>query len=80
MRRTGSNRSVPSERFRELQDEFFATSKRLQLAQKREEKLALLNELQRIVQESIRALVDTDPKKMLTLGIIAASQLAVKSC
>jgi hypothetical protein len=54
---------VSSKRFRELQDEFFATSTRLQLAQMPEEKLALLNELQRIVQESKRELVDTDSKK-----------------
>jgi hypothetical protein len=45
MRGTGYNPSVSSKRFRELQDEFFATSTRLQLAQKPEEKLALLNEL-----------------------------------
>jgi hypothetical protein len=62
MRGTGYNPSVSSKRFRELQDEFFATSTRLQLAQKPEEKLALLNELQRIVRESKRALVDTDSK------------------
>jgi hypothetical protein len=55
--------SLSSRRFRELQDEFFATSKRLQLAQKPGTKLALLNELQRIVQESKRALVDTDATK-----------------
>jgi hypothetical protein len=66
---------VSCKRFRELQDEFFATSTRLQLAQKPEEKLALLNELQRIVQESKRELVDPDSKKMLTLRIIAASHL-----
>jgi hypothetical protein len=54
---------VSSKRFRELEDEFFATSTRLQLAQKPEEKLALLNELQRIVQESNRALVDPDSNK-----------------
>jgi hypothetical protein len=54
---------VSGKRFRELQDEFFATSRRLQLAQKPEEKLTLLNELQRIVQESKRALVGTDSKK-----------------
>jgi hypothetical protein len=52
-----------SKRFSELQDEFFATSKRLRLAQKPEEKLALLNELQRIVQESKRALAETNPPK-----------------
>jgi len=63
MRRTGYNPSVSGKRFRELQDEFFATSRRLQLAQKPEEKLTLLNELQRIVQESKRALVGTDSKK-----------------
>jgi hypothetical protein len=63
MSRTEQNPSVSSERFRELQNEFFATSARLQLAQKLEEKLALLNELQRIVQESKRALVGTDSKK-----------------
>ena len=53
----------PSKRFSELQDEFSATSKRLRLAQTAEDKLALLNELQRIVQESKRALVDTEPRK-----------------
>ena len=60
---TRYNRSVSSRRFRELQDEFFAASTRLQLAQKPEEKLELLNELQRIVQVSKRELVDTDSKK-----------------
>jgi hypothetical protein len=63
MRRTGYDPSVSGKRFRELQAEFFATSKRLQLVQKPEEKLALLNELQRIVQESKRALVDIDSQK-----------------
>jgi hypothetical protein len=43
---------VASKRFSELQDEFFATTKRLRLAQSPEDKLALLNELQRIVKES----------------------------
>jgi hypothetical protein len=52
-----------SKRFSELQDEFFATSKGLRLAQTAEDKLALLNELQRIVQESKRALADTEPRK-----------------
>jgi len=46
-----------------LQDEFFATSTRLQIARTPEEKLALLNELQRIVEESKRALVEADSKK-----------------
>jgi hypothetical protein len=63
LERTGCNRSVSSKRFRELQDEIPATSTRLQLAQKPEEKLALLNELQWIVQESKRALVETGSKK-----------------
>jgi hypothetical protein len=54
---------VSSKRFRKLQNEFFAIFKRLQVAQKPGEKLALLNELQRIVQESKRAPVDTDSKK-----------------
>jgi hypothetical protein len=54
---------VSSKRFRELQDEFFATSTRLQLAQKPEEKLALLSELERIVQESKRELVQSAAKK-----------------
>jgi hypothetical protein len=44
---------VPSRRFRELQDEFVETSKRLRLAHTPEEKLELLNELQRIVKESM---------------------------
>jgi hypothetical protein len=59
----GYDPSVSSKRFRELQDEFFATSTRLQLAQKPEEKLALLNELERIVQESKRELVQSASKK-----------------
>jgi hypothetical protein len=63
MRGTGYNPSVSGKRFRELQDEFFPTSTRLQLAQKPEEKLALLNELERSLQESKRALVDTDSNK-----------------
>ena len=54
---------MSSKRFRELQAEFFATSVRLRATEKSEEKLALLNELQRIVQESKRALVETDSKK-----------------
>jgi hypothetical protein len=53
----------PSKRFSELQEEFFATSKRLRLAQKPEDKLALLNELQRIVKESKQALTDGEPRK-----------------
>jgi len=54
---------MPSDRFSKLQDEFFAISKRLRLAQEPEEKLALLNELQRIVQESKRALAESGSKK-----------------
>ena len=54
---------MASKRFRELQDEFFAISARLRATEKPEEKLALLNELQRIVQESKRELVETDSKK-----------------
>jgi hypothetical protein len=54
---------MPSDRFSELQDEFFSASKRLRLAQKPEEKLSLLNELQRIVQESKRALAESASKK-----------------
>ena len=54
---------VNSQRFRELQDEFFETSKRLQLAQTPEAKLELLNELQRILKESKKALTETGSKK-----------------
>lgn len=54
---------MPSKRFTELQEEFFKTSKRLRLAEKPEDKLELLNELQRIVTESKRALADPAPKK-----------------
>jgi hypothetical protein len=50
---------VASKRFSELQEEFFATTRRLRLPQGAEEKLALLNELQRIVEESRRALSET---------------------
>jgi hypothetical protein len=59
----GHNRSVSGKRFRELQDEFFAISARLRATEKPEEKLELLNELQRVVQESKRALAETDSKK-----------------
>ena len=55
--------SVRSKRFSDLQDEFFETSKRLRLAQKPEDKLQLLDELQRIVRESKRALTETDAEK-----------------
>ena len=54
---------MPSKRFSELQDEFFETSKRLRLAQTPDEKLELLNELQRIVKESKRALTETNSRK-----------------
>jgi hypothetical protein len=56
-------RTMSNKRFSELQDEFFETSKRLRLAKTPEDKLELLNELQRIVTESKRALADSDPKK-----------------
>jgi len=56
----GEGFAVPSKRFSQLQDEFFATSKRLWLAQTPEEKLELLNELQRIVMESKRALAEPE--------------------
>jgi preprotein translocase subunit Sss1 len=54
---------MQTKRFSELQEEFFSTSKRLRLAQKPEEKLALLNELQRIVQESKRVLTEPDSEE-----------------
>jgi hypothetical protein len=54
---------VPDKRFTELQDESYETSKRLGLARTSEEKLELLNELQRIVKESKRALTETDDMK-----------------
>jgi hypothetical protein len=54
---------VLSRRFNELQDQFFETSKRLRLAQKPEEKLELLKELERIVKESKRALTEPDSRK-----------------
>ena len=54
---------MPSKRFSDLQDEFFETSKRLRLAEKLEDKLELLDELQRIVRESKRALTETDAEK-----------------
>ncbi len=47
---------MASKRFSELQEEFFATTKRLRLAQGAEEKLALLSGLQWIVAESKRVL------------------------
>lgn len=54
---------MASKRFSELQDDFFATTKRLPLAQSPEEKLALLNELQRIAKKSKRALTERDLKE-----------------
>lgn len=51
------------DRFGEPQDEHFATSKRPSLAQKAEEKLSVLNELQRIVQESKCALAESSSNK-----------------
>jgi transposase-like protein len=45
-------------RFGELQDKFFVICARLQLAQTPEEKLTLLNELERITQESAQALAE----------------------
>lgn len=49
--------------FRELEDEFFVVCARLQLAQQPEERLRLLKELERIRQDSARALTETDLKE-----------------
>jgi hypothetical protein len=54
---------VLSKRFSDLQDEFFETSKRLGLAQTPEEKVELLNDLQRIIRDTKRALAEPEPKK-----------------
>jgi len=54
---------VPIKRFTELQDEFFATSKSLRVAQTLEDKLELLNELQRFVKESKKVLEQVELKK-----------------
>ena len=70
---------MSSKRFRELQDEFFAISTRLQIARTPEEKPALLNELQRIVQESKQALVEPDSGRMLTSDRVATTQLAMQN-
>jgi hypothetical protein len=51
---------MSGERFRELQDDFFVICARVQQAQKPEEELALLNELQRILRESTQALAETE--------------------
>jgi hypothetical protein len=45
-------RSVPHKKFNKLQDQFFEASKRMHAAKTVEEKMALLNELQRIFKES----------------------------
>jgi hypothetical protein len=55
--------TVPNKRFTQLQEEFYEISKRLRLARTPEVKLELLNELQRIVKESKRALAEPDSKK-----------------
>jgi hypothetical protein len=54
---------VAGKRFTQLQDEFYETSKRLRLAKTPEEKLGLLNELQRLVKESKQALTEGDAKE-----------------
>ncbi len=54
---------MPSNRFNELQDEFIATSKRLREAKTPKEKMALLEALQSIVEESKRVLQEHLPTK-----------------
>ena len=54
---------MPGKRFNELQDDFLETSQRLRLAKTIEEKVELLNELQRLVKESKKVLAETDSKK-----------------
>ena len=53
---TCDKRKPDTKRFTELQDEFVLTSTRLRLAKTPEDKLELLNELQRIVKDSKRVL------------------------
>jgi hypothetical protein len=56
------NHFMSIKRFNELQDDFFETSKRLRLAQTTEDKLEMLDELQRIARESKKALRETGSK------------------
>ena len=51
----GTSATCPANDSGDCQKSFFATSKRLQLAQKPDEKLALLNELQRIEETKAQA-------------------------
>jgi hypothetical protein len=54
---------VPHKKFSKLQDEYFEVSKRMHEAKTTQEKMALLNELQRILKESKGVLDEIHKKK-----------------
>ena len=54
---------MPLNRFNKLQEEFLAISQRLQHAQTRGEKIRLLHEMQRILQESKQILKEVENLK-----------------
>lgn len=55
-------RSMPHRKFNKLQDEYFEVSKRMHAAKTIQEKVALLDELQRILKES-KGVLDEIHKK-----------------
>ena len=55
-------RSGPHSKFNKLQDEYFEVSKRMHAAKTVQEKMALLDELQRILKESKEVLDEIHKK------------------
>jgi hypothetical protein len=56
---------MPHRKFNNIQDEYFAVSKQMHEAKTTQEKLALLNEMQRILKKS-KAVLDEIHKKQLS--------------
>jgi hypothetical protein len=56
-------RSVPHKKFNKLQDEYFEVSKRMHAAKTVQEKMTLLDELQRILKESKEVLDEIHKKQ-----------------
>ena len=55
---------MPHRKFNKLQDEYFEVSKRMHEAETTQEKMTLLNEMQRILKES-KEVLDEIHKKLL---------------
>jgi ubiquinone/menaquinone biosynthesis C-methylase UbiE len=56
---------MPHRKFNKLQDEYFEVSRRMHEAKTTQEKMTLLNEMQRILKES-KAVLDEIHKKQLS--------------